>query len=338
MIAYDYVTDLKIANRRIVGEEKSIKLASDAEEFFDGQETASVGYAIYGEAVNKSDHVNGATAWHSVQNADQYYMSLEEKLVLSQVIKDVKNSALYTRNFVDLGTGDYQAINTKTLPLIQSLQANRYIAYDVNQHYLDKAKKIISKQGIFVRTNEFDFFNSDLPKQEKHSILSLIGGTIGNLSLGGNTFLGLSLLLTRFRRSVSFGSYFLISFDSNQNKYELNHSYQECAPIRRLFEDVLWRIQRDTSFDFNPQLFEYKGIWHPHEHRYAHYVEAKEDCTVVSGSGRSWLIRQGQRLHVQNSYKFPVSVMERAAENAGWKTKKIWTETGRVHYILLEAV
>ncbi len=96
---------------------------------------------------------------------------------------------------------------------------------------------------------------------------------------------------------------------------------------KNFVEDIPRRVVRDTPYDFDPNCFQYQGKWIKDQHRYAHFLVAKNDFEITNTTTKkSYFIQNGESFHVINSFKFPVPMMEQAAQNAGWKSSKTWTK------------
>ena len=306
---------------------------ADVRNLFTGKKSGHLGYLLYGPTHIPYTDFLDIDYWSVNQSNKNFYISDEEIELLKTVTSDLKLTA---STMIDLGPGEDVAILQKSLPVLKKIQASSYIAVDLVNSYVDKA---ITFSNLPSKKYQTNFFDSVLPFKTSNALLFMAGSTITNIPVDASVSdatLELSYYLRNFRFAVDDRSHFLIGYDANQDTNLLNQSYNNKV-FANVIENLVWRIRQETGFDMDPSAFSYKGTWIPEEHRFAHHLIVTKD-TCVAGVGELWRFRAGQRLHVQNSYKFPVSVMDRAAENAGWKTKKIWTETGRVHYILLEAV
>jgi uncharacterized SAM-dependent methyltransferase len=315
-------------------------ITSDAIKLFSGERTGHVGHLIYGDSDTLDDHVLGADLWAQARHQDEYYPADEENLLIKKVIARLGSFNTHIRTFIDLGPGNTAALLAKTLPLIQNLHAKNYIAIDLSENYAHNAKNYVGLNGaVKAEAVIANFFTHNLPFKKKNAFLFMGGSTITNIPVDIRTkdpIFHLSMQLSKFRKSVDNNSYLLLGFDANQNAESLYASYG--SPVMaRLFEDTMWRIARDTPIEFDPSSYAYHGIWKADEHRFAHCVKATRN-NIICLPGRMINVPKGHLFHLQNSYKFPVEFLAKAASNAGWKQKMVWTETDRCHYMLLEAV
>jgi uncharacterized SAM-dependent methyltransferase len=312
------------------------KAAEDIVALFSGVRTGHLGYMLYGPLHYPDTDFIEVDYWASNQASTDFYIPDEEATLIESI---AGNLSVKAESLVDLGPGEEKALQQKASPLVSALNVEKYVAVDATLDYVDAAMNYISAtNGIITEGYVVNFFDKKLPFTRSNTLLFMAGSTITNIPVDittTNATLELSRYLRYFRGAVDDSSHFLIGYDANQNISSLDRSYNNPV-FAHVIENLMWRIRVEHGFDFNPALFKYEGEWIADEHRFAHYLVAKENVHV-SGHGQRFRFLKGHRFHVQNSYKFPPEMMSKAAENAGWKTKKIWTETGRVHYMLFEA-
>lgn len=312
----------------------------DAEFLFFKDCTGHVGYLQYGSPKFTNDHVMGAILWTDVRNHPDYYWAQEDDHILLQVIDKISEKNISACTLIDLGPGDIGALKTKTLPLINAMSVENYVAVDMSALYAKESAKYVSYTGkVKTRYIVSNFLNDGLPPQDNSVFIFMGGGTISNLAIDiqdPNVAVHLVEQFKKLRDIISDSGHLLLGFDGNQDHKSLDASYQN-KPHGRLIEDILWRIKRDTDIILDPSCYAYHGEWMPQQHRYAHCVIATKE-NVISLEGKTRIVQTGEVFHLDNSYKFPAELMQQCAEQAGWKMKELWTNTGRAHYILLQAI
>lgn len=316
------------------------KTLQDAKDLFLNRRTGHLGYLQYGSPEFTDDPVHGATLWSKLRFIPEYYLARDDDTLLADVITDLVKSNVQVSSVIDLGPGDVHALESKTLPLVKALKASQYIAVDMCKLYAtESAYFMAASAAITSQSYMGNFLEDALEFNEVNTLMFMGGSTISNIPVDIHTkdaTLYLSAQLAKLRTSVDASSYLLIGFDANQDQESLNAAYQN-KTHGRLVEDILWRLARDTRLDIQATDFRYHGEWMPDEHRYAHCVKVENDC-AFSIQGKTVSLEQGQILHMDNSYKFPVELLTKAAENANWHVQNIWTRTQKAHYILLQAV
>lgn len=319
-----------------------LSIENDARLLFNGEKSGHLNHLMYGTPEFAGDNVQGSGYWVRIRQSKEYYIRQEDdQLLMSAVIKDFIEQQVEFKNLIDLGPGDATAVYTKTVPLLRAVNAKRYVAVDLDANYArDSALLVETLSNVEGDYLVNDFINEKLPIKDGSSIVFLGGGTIGNIPVDlriKDAGMYLAHVFSSLKRSLKKKDQILIGFDANQDEAMLREAY--CGELNaRAVKDILFRIERDTRFNFDPNSFALHAEWIAAEYRFAHYLMAQEDVEITGPEQECFQFKKGHKLHVQNSYKFPPEMMSKAAENAGWKTKKIWTETGRVHYMLFEAV
>lgn len=315
------------------------KVQKDAFDFFSGRRSGHIGYLQYGTTEYKNDPVCGSEIWSKFRHIQDYYLTNEDDGLIKEIIPYISNINLDVETFIDLGPGDYESLLSKTQPLVNASKANRYIAIDMAEIYAqDAARFVATNCAVKSQAVVSDFLQASINIKQEKALLFMGGSTISNIPVGievKDATLYLSAQLAKYRSCVDNKSYMLIGFDSNQDEETLDAAYQNHVHSS-LVENALFHIHRDTNISFDPSNFKYKGIWIVSEHRYAHCVKVLDSASVNSGFEKISL-KKGQILHVDNSYKFPVSILKKAATNAGWNVMNSWTQTGRVNYVLLSS-
>jgi len=283
-----------------------------------GNVTGHLGTYMYTD--DQDDH-----RWKEGHSAAAYYFGRDEKASLELVLNDL---GVATESFIDLGPGGESSVLAKSLPLVQKLKAKNYYPVDLSPVLANEALKTVKERaGVSGTTIITDFFDC-LPHMRTNALLAIMGGTIGNFE----TYADLSGLQERlsgifssYRNAVDQNSYFLVSFDANDNGKEIVECYDNPefgGLVRSCIERVL-----DTSG------FDYHVAWTPENFQLATGLRANRDQIIVL-DGEQFSIEKGECLPVLNSYRFPVDFVKEAASRAGWQHQQTWSASGRVHYLL----
>jgi uncharacterized SAM-dependent methyltransferase len=314
------------------------QISDDAEALFSGEKSGHLSYIHYGGPEFEGDTVQGAQQWINLQKYPDYYLSHEELALVPTVSKAFSDLNL-SHHIVDLGTGDGQNVLNKTIPLIKDIPAESYCAVDFSEYYAENSAKLVHEiLGIKSQSRSFNFLHPSAEHTFKDALLLMTGSTLTNIPMDKEARSGHMALTKQFlnlRRLITKTGQLFIGVDTNQNKEELDRAYRN-EHHALMSEDVLLRILRDTDIQIDTNAFEYHGQWIAEEHRYAQLLVAKYD-TIVQSPNRIFHVKCGQEFNIDNSFKFPLELLAKAASNAGWNIINTWTQTGRVHYILLEA-
>ncbi len=82
--------------------------------------------------------------------------------------------------------------------------------------------------------------------------------------------------------------------------------------------NILNVVNSIIDSDFDKEDFEHYAFFNTHESRIEMHLIAKRDVTVHSPNlSDNLIIKQGNRIHTENSYKFSPEIIEQLASEAG---------------------
>lgn len=292
----------------------------DCHDFFSKKKSGNLGNWRY-EDGHINDPAAGAILWaRLVENATAYYVSRSgDESVLNNLDAIADFVGLDSCVLVDLGPGK---LRTAKIKLIEALAKNGvYVPVDISENFLNDAA-VLKQKGIVADTlpitADFTMETLAIPFAGKRVFL-FEGSTIGNIKAPYNTNpmpTALDMLL-RIKRQMKKGDSLIVGFDSNQDGDSVLKCYQDPYSIDVMLAP-LFTIERDLphSGNFDPSAYEPSFLWLPKTSQCAHTVIAKEDQTIVFDN-KSYRLREGQRLHVSNSYKFTSEAMKALFIKAG---------------------
>jgi L-histidine Nalpha-methyltransferase len=319
-VRYPMIQNLKlkkfIENRPLFNE----VFVKDCHDFFSKKKSGNLGNWRY-EDGHINDPAAGAILWSRlVENATTYYVSRSgDQSVLSNLNAIADFIGQDSCILVDLGPGK---LRTAKISLIEALAKNGvYVPVDISENFLNDAATL-KRKGIVSDTlpitADFTTETLSIPYTGKRVFL-FEGSTIGNIKAPYNTNpmpMALDVLL-RIKRQMKKGDSLIVGFDSNQDGESVLKCYEDPYSIDVMLAP-LFTIERDLphSGNFDPSAYEPSFLWLPKTGQCAHTVIAKEDQTITFDN-QTYRLREGQRLHVSNSYKFTSEAMKSLLTKAG---------------------
>ncbi|MDX9689043.1 MAG: L-histidine N(alpha)-methyltransferase [Alphaproteobacteria bacterium] len=288
-------------------------------EWLSGEVTGHLGTYMYTD--DQDDH-----RWKDGHSAETYYLGRDDKATFNLA---VSNLGINVNSFLDLGPGGEASVLAKSAPIVKAMGAINYYPVDLSSTLANEALTTMKANiaGLGGHTIITDFFDS-VPGVKDQALIAIMGGTIGNFETYTDPQklqARLAQIFSLYRRAVGENSYFLVSFDANDNGKEIVGCYDNPefgGLVRTCVERKL-----DTSG------FDYHVAWTPENYQLATGLKANRD-QIVRFDGVEYAIEKDEYLPVLNSYRFPVFFVTEAAEKAGWSPLKTWTATGRTHYML----
>jgi uncharacterized SAM-dependent methyltransferase len=282
--------------------------------------------------------MSGADLWRRfATEVDGYYIPAADRALLLDNLEDISDQIPIGTPFVDLGPGSMTAIREKSLPLLRAIGAKDYCPIDMSQAFLDDAEAALTPYGLRVSPRQEDFFApTEQTGLEDPSLAYFSSSNISNLT-GPISKTAPTDQLTKALSKLAHRSHdgwLLISFDSNQDGAWLQRMYG--APVHRLFgANVFHRMAEELPMqDFDPSEFIYHPVWNAPAGQLAHTVSATKSQNF-SLAGQRFQIRCGDRLHLNNSYKYPESLFEQCATRAGLHVWSRWQQDTPMRLYLL---
>lgn len=311
-------------------------LTKDCVSLFSGNQFGHIGIYAYSTPKFIGDTVNGSQLWANfVKNSQSYYIPTQENLLIQEaapcIIKLLPNIA----TLIDLGVGSLSATQSKTLPFIRSSQKLKYyIPVDISLDFMTQAKFAVrqEKPSVHIHPCIADFMCENIIYPVELPVLALsFGGSVTNIA--GNAKEGVPIAkiihtLKHFSKLIGHGGHFVVTQDTNQNGEEIISSYIH-PDHSKMEENLMHRIARDcpVNGNFNPNAWQYEPVWIAENSQLCHTVVAQA-AQEFELAGKSFSFAKGHRLHLDNSFKYPIDLFQDMAQQAGFDVVKTYTKKG----------
>jgi L-histidine Nalpha-methyltransferase len=312
---------------------------------FRGQEAGNLFPYMYGERTwsKASPELSGEECWRLFLNsAPEHYCYSEEAALIQASAAEIGRVVNLGSSIVELGVGSTEAIEQKTLPLLNALRWPRtYTACDLSAEFAETAATLVDAAFPLIRSETLvgDYTKAQFfEEKETTPLLMQFGGTLFNVIddyQEDTALLQMYTGLVRFSHMLPLGGYFLLSQDANADGDDLIDAYKKAGPF---VLNVLHRIKRElrpTGFD--PDAFVYVPRWDAVRHLLIHDAVATKTQKIML-LGEQFEIGKGQALSITHSLKCPVPWFQALAEKAGFSSERVFTSpSGRMVLHLLKA-
>jgi dimethylhistidine N-methyltransferase len=269
------------------------------------------------------DH-RGSELFEQITELNEYYLTRSETALLRN-LHDEFSQLPTGAAVIEFGSGS----SRKTPLLLGALNAPAsYTAIDISGDFLRQSVRGLQLRfpQLDVHALEADFtaplhwpaaLEADVRQQPRIGFFP--GSTIGNFTPeqavrflhGAAHFLGP-------------GAHLLVGVDGTQDKAKLIPAYDDARGVTAAFNrNLLTRINRELGADFNAQAFRHVARFDPAHSRIEMHLLSPRPQTVRL-LGQSFIFAEGETLHTENSYKYPVAMFQRLAHSAGWTPHKHW--------------
>jgi dimethylhistidine N-methyltransferase len=213
-----------------------------------------------------------------------------------------------------------------------------YVPIDISATALNKAAQALRQRypNLTVAPQIDDFTRVvTLPAQANgHTRVGFFpGSTIGNF-----THEQAVDFLQGAHEVLGPNAHFIVGVDLVKDPTTLVAAYDDAEGVTARFnKNLLTRINRELSGDFNVDAFEHLAVWNAEQAcMEMHLVSQVEQ--VVKVAGHSFHFAAGERLHTENSHKFTVNSFTALAAQAGWTVSEHWiSEAPEVALFSLQA-
>ena len=133
-------------------------------------------------------------------------------------------------------------------------------------------------------------------------------------------------LLSHMRAMVDDDGGLLIGIDLPKDVEVLEAAYDDAAGVTAAFNrNVLGHVNRLIGSDFDVEQWQHRAFFNTAHSRIEMHLEATADFDVRwPGGGRRF--DQGERIHTENSYKYPLQVFTDMLAQAGFSRAQAWTD------------
>lgn len=264
----------------------------------------------------------GSQLFEAITRLPEYYPTRTEAAVIAQYGDEIARAVGRGGTVVELGAGNCQKART----LCRLLQPDCFVGVDISADFLATAVQGLSAEfpGLDARAVGGDITRgvvlpADIPRAGR--LVFYPGSSIGNFDPSHA-----QQLLGHMRGLVDADGGLLIGIDLPKDVEVLEAAYDDAAGVTAAFNlNVLTHVNRLIGSDFDASEWAHRAFFSPADSRIEMHLEALADTEVCwPGGGRRF--RQGERIHTENSYKYPLPVFTAMLQRAGFSRAQAWTD------------
>lgn len=263
----------------------------------------------------------GSHLFEAITELAEYYPTRTETALLTTAAPEIASYISNGATLVEFGSG--ASIKTRLI-LDAAPQTAVYVPVDISEDALASAAASIGSiyPNLIVAPLAGDFTDSlELPEpaQGRPRTGFFPGSTIGNFEHEEAV-----KFLKAAARLLRSGAQFVVGVDLAKDPAVLVSAYDDAQGVTAAFnKNLLARINRELDGDFDLSAFAHRAVWNPDQSRVEmHLVSLKDQTARVSG--REFRFAEGETIHTENSHKFTPDGFSRLAEEAGWRTLRLW--------------
>ncbi|TCW36385.1 dimethylhistidine N-methyltransferase [Marichromatium gracile] len=278
----------------------------------------------------------GSQLFDAITELPEYYPTRTEIGILCDHGEEMADLLGRGRVLLELGSGS----SLKIRILLAALEPEIYIPIDISREHLRASAESLAEHfpALAIHATCADYsVPFELPIEGDREGLAAFfpGSSIGNFEPEEAR-----ALLGRVAKLIGVGGRLLVGIDLQKDRATLERAYDDDRGVTSAFIlNVLERLNRELMADFDLKAFVHRSFYNDALGRIEVHLEALSEQRVQV-AGEQFVLAAGERIHVENSYKYDIAGFHQLAAGAGFVPERVWTDPHRlfsVHCLRVEA-
>ncbi|HEU5239494.1 MAG TPA: L-histidine N(alpha)-methyltransferase [Pyrinomonadaceae bacterium] len=270
----------------------------------------------------------GSRLFEAICEIPEYYLTRAEDEILTTHAEEIVATLPECDTLIELGSGSAE----KTRKIIEALIRQRgkllFVPVDISTSALADSSHALLDAYPQLRIESYaaDYFQAldalRLPA-DKPVLVLFLGSNIGNFEPDDALD-----FMRAIRRVLRKGDALLLGADLKKDRATLEAAYDDPLGITRSFIiNELERINRELGANFDLWAFGLRSFYNPSAGRVEVYLESLRTQEVeVGGLQMTVQFKAGERIHVENAYKFDLDGLRRLGNQSAFDLKHTWLD------------
>lgn len=275
----------------------------------------------------------GSALFEQICRLEEYYPTRTEIGILRACARDIAGRIGPEAELIELGG----ASSLKAEILLDALERpGAYIPIDISREHLQAAagRLRLERPGLSIHAVCADYAQAfDLPvtRAAGRRLGFFPGSTIGNLQPDeARDF------LADWAERLGPDAAMVIGVDLRKSPWIIQRAYDDAEGVTARFsKNVLARANRELGCDFDLNWFEHRARYDADRGRVEIHLESLTDQSVHVSQHR-FDLKSGERIHIEDSYKYSIEGFRDLARAGGFIPTAVWTDPAElfsVHYL-----
>jgi dimethylhistidine N-methyltransferase len=271
----------------------------------------------------------GSALFEEITALPEYYPTRTERAILAEHAGEMIDGAGTPLAVAELGAGTASKTQLLLAALLDRQTRAVYVPIDVSRAALAVAESVLSRYpGLSVHpvVGRYPEDLGVLDAIPGRRLLLFLGSNLGNYDpeAAGE-------LLLAVRARLRPGDTLLIGTDLRKASEILLPAYDDDAGVTARFnKNVLVRLNRELSAEFDLDSFRHVALWNAAESRIELYLQSEREQQVwIGGLGAAARFAAGERIHTESSYKFTTEGLRALFRGAGFRWERSWFDDRR---------
>ena len=273
----------------------------------------------------------GSRLFAAICEVPEYYLTRAEHEILSTHADDIVGTIPDCDTLIELGSGSAE----KTRKIIEAMIRRRgqllFVPIDISVSALKDSSEALlgSYPELRIHAYAAEYFQAleSLPSLGRPPVLVLfLGSNIGNFE--PDEALN---VLRAIRRVLRPKDALLLGADLKKDRAVLEAAYNDPLGVTRAFiVNELERINRELDANFDLWAFGLRSFYNERVGRVEVYLESLSNQAVeIRDLDLSVHFGVGERIHMENAYKFGLDDLNRLAADTGFSLERTWLDKGK---------
>jgi len=271
----------------------------------------------------------GSELFEQITSLNEYYPTRTEKSILNTVLNKLRPN--YSElSLIELGSGDPSKIRLLLDQIPKEyLPLTTYLSVDISKTAIEESISFLSERypKLIRRGIIADFMNHELQVPANgENIICFLGSTIGNFKPED-----INEFMQSFSSQMKSNDSFLVGFDMIKDKELLEDAYNDKAGVTARFnKNILNVVNSHVGSNINPDDFTHKAFFNEEQSRIEMHLQANTQVEITPlNTEVPIIIKSGESIHTENSYKFSNDRITEIGFSAGLKVENIFTDSNK---------
>ena len=270
----------------------------------------------------------GSRLFEAICELDEYYLTRAEDEILKVQAEEIVRCVPNCETLIEMGSGSAE----KTRHLIEAFMKQRgkllFMPVDISATALSESSQALlgSYPNLRIDAYAADYYQAldALPDLGPNPVLVLfLGSNIGNFEPDEAR-----RFLRAIRRVLRPQDVLLLGADLKKDREALEAAYNDALGVTRAFlVNELGRINHELDANFDLWAFGLRSFYNEPLARVEVYLESLRAQTVdIRALGLKIELVSGERIHVENAYKYDAGTLSSIGAEAGFELERTWLD------------
>ena len=258
----------------------------------------------------------GSRLFEQITELPEYYPTEAERALLTASASSIARTT-GVRTLVELGAGVLDKSRILLDAGIDNGTLERYVPVDISSEVLVESADRVQQlyPSLLIAPLEADFIATmQLPELQPPSVVSFLGGTIGNLLPDERV-----TFYSRMADAAGAGGFLLVGTDLVKDLDRIVQAYFDRAGVTEAFLlNVIDVINSECGTDLQREDFDYVPLWDAREQRMDLRLRARRRLDFpLPGMSAPCTIEKDEEIRIEVSAKFTLAQVRAEMESAG---------------------